>query len=44
MRKTDARTSDLYSLLSARMYRTRYQVRFSLFSFSILRRMDKNKA
>ena len=43
-RKTDARTSDFYSLLGACMYRTRYQVCFSLFSFFILTRMGKNKA
>ena len=43
-RKTDARTSDLYSLLGVCMYRTRYQVCFSLFSFFVLRRMGKNKA
>ena len=32
--RQDARTSDLYSLLGACMYRTRYQVCFSLFLFS----------
>ena len=42
-RKTDARNSDLYSLLGACMYRTRYQVCFSLFSFFILRRMGRLK-
>ena len=34
MRETDPRTSDLCSLLGACMYRTRYQVCFSLFSSS----------